>query len=153
MKLWIVSFLAGFLFAFGLAMSGMTQPSKIINFLDVTGQWDPSLMMVMVGAMGVYMVFYRISLKQKAPFFSSEFRLPTQKQIDKKLVMGSGIFGIGWGLSGFCPGPAITSLVTGSSEVLIFVGALALGIYLANFFESFLSKTTAANTPNTQHGK
>ena len=126
----LTSLLAGVLFALGLGISGMTQPAKVVAFLDVGSgsQWDPSLAFVMVGAIGVYAVAYRLILKRDSPTFGSEFHTPTATQIDVKLMAGASLFGLGWGLGGFCPGPAIASLASLTQEVLIFVGSMAAGM-------------------------
>lgn len=122
-----IAFAVGLLMAFGLGFAGMTQPAKVIGFLDFFGDWDPSLALVMIGAIGVHFVAYRLILRRKYPLFGEEFQVPRYKAIDAKLVGGALIFGVGWGLSGFCPGPALTALATGLKEILIFVVAMALG--------------------------
>ena len=125
-----ISFLAGLLFAIGLGVSGMTRPAKVIGFLDFAGNWDPSLALVMIGAMAIYFVAWRIRLRRSAPILAASFSIPERKSVDAALVAGAAIFGVGWGLSGFCPGPAITSLASGSFPVLVFTVAMALGVYL-----------------------
>ncbi len=130
MKNCLTSLLVGVLFGIGLSVSGMTNPQKVISFLDFTGHWDPSLAFVMVGAIGVHMIAYRIMAKQKSPFFASEFLVPKRSDINLKLLLGSGIFGIGWGLSGYCPGPAVTSLFTLHSNVIVFVASMLLGMFV-----------------------
>lgn len=128
MKELIASFLSGVIFSIGLAVSGMTRPGKVTGFLDFLGDWDPSLAFVMVGAILVYSIGYRNITKKRAPLFAKTFQLPTNKKIDRNLVAGSLLFGIGWGLAGFCPGPALTSLVTLSFQPLVFVAAMLLGM-------------------------
>ncbi|MGK5090405.1 DUF6691 family protein [Deltaproteobacteria bacterium TL4] len=135
MKVSLVSFFSGVCFSVGLSLGGMTQPEKIISFLDVTGTWDPSLLFVMVGAIVVYSVVYHYAIKQPSPFFSDHFSLPTLKKVDSSLVLGSALFGVGWGVSGFCPGPALASIVVGTPQVLVFVLFMAVGMYLAWFFK------------------
>lgn len=111
-------FLCGVLFAVGLGVAGMTQPAKIIAFLDITGEWDPSLMFVMAGAVGVNIVLYRFTLKRGRPLLDTEFTIPSRRHINGRLLGGAALFGVGWGLSGYCPGPAWVSSVTGWTSVL-----------------------------------
>jgi uncharacterized membrane protein YedE/YeeE len=128
----LAAFAAGALFAVGLAISGMARPEKIIGFLDVAGAWDPSLAFVMIGAIGVYFVAHRIVVRRPSPIFDERFHLPTRKDIDGRLVAGATIFGIGWGLGGFCPGPGIVSAGSGSLSALVFVGGMIGGILVEN---------------------
>jgi len=130
MKANLVSFLSGIVFAIGLGISGMTRPAKVIGFLDFAGAWDLSLAFVMFGAIGVFFVAYRRTRKMRAPLLAAQFSLPTRTDIDAQLILGAAIFGAGWGLGGFCPGPAITSLASGATPVVVFVAAMAAGIYL-----------------------
>lgn len=129
MKRSLVAFLVGFLFAVGLGISGMTQPQKIIGFLD-PWSWDPSLLLVMMGAVGIHAVIYRISRKRRAPLFDSQWHVPTRNDITPNLIAGATIFGLGWGLAGYCPGPALVSLVSGQSKPWIFVFAMLAGMQL-----------------------
>ncbi len=130
------AFGAGLIFALGLGLSGMTQPSKIIGFLDVTGAWDPSLALVMLGAIAVHSLTYHLWLKKKSkPMFATSFSIPTNKKLDSKLITGAVLFGIGWGLSGFCPGPALVSLVSLQPTVLIFVASMMAGMALFHVYE------------------
>jgi len=133
MKIFFASFGSALLFGLGLGLSGMTLPSKVIGFLDVTGQWDPTLAFVMVGAILVHSISFQLITKRPSPIFSTSFRLPTRKDVDYKLVVGAAIFGLGWGLGGFCPGPAIVGLVSGIPAVLVFVGSMVAGIYAYRF--------------------
>jgi uncharacterized membrane protein YedE/YeeE len=126
MKSAVVSFISGVIFALGLGIGGMTQPEKVINFLDFAGNWDPSLAFVMLGAVGVHSAFYRIFRKRAHALFS----LPSRREIDLRLIGGSIIFGFGWGLAGYCPGPALTSLASGKSTVVLFAGAMMAGIFI-----------------------
>ena len=126
----IAALVSGLLFGLGLAVSQMVNPAKVIGFLDVPGRWDPSLAFVMVGAIGVAFVFFRIILKSPAPKFDPLFKVPDIKAIDRNLIVGSGIFGMGWGLVGFCPGPAISSLAYGRIEPVIFLAAMFIGFYV-----------------------
>ena len=123
-------FLAGALFGIGLAISGMTQPQKVIGFLDFAGRWDPALMFVMVGAIGVNLVLLRLTLRRPAPVHAPTFQIPTRTEVDGPLLAGAALFGVGWGLAGFCPGPAIASVATGATQVLAFVAAMAVGMRL-----------------------
>ena len=129
----LISFLVGLIFAIGLGISGMTQPSKVIGFLDVTGDWDPSLAFVMVGAIGIHALSYLVAKKQNKPFLSEKFSIPTNTTIDKSLIIGATLFGIGWGLGGFCPGPALVSLVSISIEPLLFCGGMFGGFFCYKF--------------------
>ena len=103
----LMQFVVGLIFSAGLILAGMTDPAKVQNFLDLAGQWDPSLMFVMMGAIAVTFIGYKLVLKRKAPIFGGKFHLPTRKDADSRLLIGSGLFGIGWGLAGLCPGPAM----------------------------------------------
>jgi uncharacterized membrane protein YedE/YeeE len=121
---------AGLLFGLGLAISQMVNPKKILDFLDVTGNWDPSLALVMAGAVGVTMLAFRFVVKRKQPIFDSEFHLPRLTKVDRRLLVGSGVFGLGWGIGGYCPGPGIAALSAGSVEALVFVAGMAIGSFL-----------------------
>jgi uncharacterized membrane protein YedE/YeeE len=123
----VVAGASGLLFGLGLLVSGMTDPKKVIGFLDVFGAWDPSLVWVMVGAIGVHALAYRIIRRRRAPLFDSSFRLPTRRDLDARLLLGAAIFGVGWGLSGYCPGPSLVALPSLGAGVLVFVAALAIG--------------------------
>jgi hypothetical protein len=120
MKPALGSYLSGLIFSIGLAVSGMTQPKKVLAFLDIFGDWDSSLMFVMVGAIGAYSVVYRLVLKRQKPLIEDKLQIPEPRKVDKELILGAIIFGIGWGLAGFCPGPALTSLATLQKAPLIF---------------------------------
>jgi uncharacterized protein len=126
-----VNFIAGLIFGLGLLISGMANPAKVQNFLDLAGTFDPSLIFVMLGAVVVTFVGYRFVLWRPGPLLAERFLVPDLQDIDGKLVIGAGLFGIGWGLSGFCPGPAITSLPLLAKGMLIFVPAMIVGIGLA----------------------
>jgi len=140
MKSLVTSFISGVVFALGLGISGMTRPVKVIGFLDFFGAWDASLAFVIVGAIAVYFVAYRFSRTMPSPLLAPDFSLPKRSDIDAKLVLGAAVFGVGWGLSGFCPGPALTSLASGTPAVAIFVAAMALGMYI----HSWVSEIRAA---------
>ena len=131
----ISSLICGFLFGLGLAISEMVNPAKVLGFLDVTGNWDPSLIFVMAAGLAVTMLTFRFILKQPRPLFESQFHLPSQsKTIDRQLITGAAIFGIGWGLVGYCPGPAIASLAYGQTETVIFLVAMMAGLYVSRRF-------------------
>lgn len=131
----LVALVSGFLFALGLGISGMTQPHIVRGFLDVFGAWDWRLIGVMGGAIGVHAITYRLVLKRSSPILGSHFQLPTKKDIDKRLIMGSILFGLGWGWAGICPGPGLVSLVSGNSGFLYFIGAMLMGMKLFQIFE------------------
>ena len=139
----LTSFISGMVFALGLGISGMTRPVKVIGFLDFFGTWDASLAFVMIGAIAVYFAAYRWSSKMPSPLLASDFSLPKRSDLDAKLILGAAIFGAGWGLGGFCPGPALTSLASGAPAVLIFVAAMLVGMRLHTWV-SKLGATTAA---------
>ena len=130
MKRNLLVLFSGFLFAIGLGVSEMTRPEKVIGFLDVFGSWDPSLAFVMGGAVMVYAVAYHLSRRWKAPKFAPRFRVPDNSVIDAKLLAGAALFGVGWGLAGFCPGPAIVASAAGVTPALIFFPALIGGMLL-----------------------
>jgi len=132
----LTAFVVGAIFGIGLGISGMTMPSKVMGFLDLFGQWDPSLMFVMVGAIGVHAITYRFIRKRESPFLSTKWHVPTSNEITPKLLIGSLIFGLGWGLGGFCPGPAVTSVVSLHARPLLFVGTMIVGMFLYRFWES-----------------
>ena len=126
----LVNAIAGLLFGLGLVIGGMANPAKILNFLDLAGSWDPSLAFVMAGAVAVTFIGYKFVFRQPRPLLAARFHLPEMKQIDRRLVLGAAIFGVGWGLSGFCPGPAITSLPLLAKGTLVFVPAMLAGMTL-----------------------
>ena len=126
----LAAFLSGALFAVGLGVSGMTRPGKVLAFLDLGGAWDPSLAFVMAGAIATHALLLRPILARRAPLLVPQFSLPTRREVDRRLVGGAALFGVGWGLAGFCPGPAVTSLVGGRVEPVIFVAAMLTGMAL-----------------------
>ncbi len=129
MKIKIGAFLGGLLFGIGLAVSGMTQPAKIVGFFDFFGSWDPSLAFVMLGALLVYTPVYRAVVgRWSRPIWAQTFSLPTSQDIDWRLISGSALFGVGWGVGGYCPGPAFTSVGARSQEALIFGAAMIVGV-------------------------
>lgn len=124
-----VAVVTGALFGAGLVVAGMTQPAKVIGFLDVARGWDPSLGFVMAGAVTVYALGFRwIGRRRAEPWFDGRFHLPTRRDVDAALLAGSALFGIGWGLGGFCPGPGLVAAASGSATGLAFVGAMLLGM-------------------------
>lgn len=132
------SFIVGLIFGIGLILAGMTDPSKVIGFLDVAGLWDPSLAFVMGGAILVGVVAFRFARKRSAAFFGGAMRLPSRDDIDRRLVLGSLAFGVGWGMAGFCPGPALTALGTGNGKAVIFVLAMIAGMALFELADKLL---------------
>jgi len=135
-----VTFLAGLLFGLGLAISEMTNPAVVIGFLDIFGDWNPSLIAVMGGAISVGMLGYWIKNKRFSPIMSKEWHVPNLKHIDRKLLIGAGLFGIGWGLSGYCPGPGLTALTNNPMEGIYFVGALIIGSAIHHFQNALFRK-------------
>ncbi len=123
----LVNLLVGLLFGFGLLLSGMANPAKVLNFLDIVGHWDPSLAFVMAGAVIVAAIGYWLTFRRTKPFLDDSFHLPTSQRIDRKLILGAAIFGAGWGLVGFCPGPALVSLTLAAPATLVFVPAMLIG--------------------------
>lgn len=121
-------FLVGLLFGLGLMLSGMTDPGKVLGFLDLFGQWDPSLALVMGGAIGVGFFAFALAKKRTLNFLGGAIRMPTSNQIDRRLVIGAVLFGAGWGLAGFCPGPALVSLAAGQTKAAVFVVFMVLGM-------------------------
>lgn len=125
----VAAFAAGALFAVGLAVSGMTQPHRVIGFLDPEA-WDPSLLFVMGGALGVHLVTYRWVRRRPSPVLDAHWHVPTRRDITPRLVGGAALFGLGWGLGGFCPGPGLASLVAGDARSAVFVGTMIAGMFL-----------------------
>ena len=122
---------AGLLFGIGLAFAGMTDPAVVLGFLDLFGRWNPALLFVMAGAVAVTFVGFRVVLGRGAPVFAPRFHMPTSTDIDAPLIVGASLFGLGWGLAGYCPGPAIASLASFDRDVLLFVAAMLAGMALA----------------------
>lgn len=135
----LLAAIPGTIFGIGLVISGMINPAKIRGFLDVAGDWDPSLGLVMGGAVGVTALFYPRVFRRQKPMFENTFHLPVTTKIEPPVLIGAGIFGIGWGLIGICPGPAFTALTLGRWEVLVFFPALIAGIAVAHYGANFLS--------------
>ncbi len=131
----VLQFAIGLIFGVGLIVAGMFDPAKVLNFLDFAaipaGTWDPSLAFVMAGAIAVAFVGYRFVLQRPRPFFGDKFHLPTSRNIDARIVVGPAIFGVGWGLAGFCPGPAFTALGGGTAAAVTFAVAMLTGMFVA----------------------
>lgn len=130
MKNSIASFVVGFIFAIGLGISGMTQPQKVVGFLNLFGGWDPSLIFVMGGAVAVHFITYKLIRKRSSPLLATNWQVPTKAEITPTLILGAVLFGVGWGLGGFCPGPAMTSLMSFESRPVIFVVSMLVGMLL-----------------------
>lgn len=138
----LTSFLLGALFGIGLIVSGMIHPQKVQDFLDVSGQWDASLALVMGGALLVTALTFPLIVKRREPLLATKFHLPTAKEIDTKLIVGAALFGIGWGLGGFCPGPAIVGLLSGSTAPIVFVAAMIVGMVLQRVYHDMRNPTS-----------
>ena len=141
----ILVYLIGVIFGTGIVISGMANPAKVINFFDVAGSWDPSLAFVMGGALIVAGIGYRLVFGRARPLFEGKFMLPTARNLDARLIGGSAVFGIGWGIAGFCPGGALPALGTGRWEVFAFAAAMLAGIFAARTLQS-LSRPKPATT-------
>ena len=126
----VSAFLAGLLFGLGLLVSGMANPAKVLGFLDLAGHWDPSLALVMAGAILVGLVAFRLASQRQRSLLAEPMRLPTSRDIDRRLVLGGIGFGVGWGLAGFCPGPALVALGAGEMKAVVFVAAMLAGMAL-----------------------
>lgn len=137
--IYVTSLLTGVLFGIGLILSGMANPAKVLGFLDITGNWDPSLVLVMAGAIAVGLVAFTFGKKRTVSLIGEPVRLPTATSIDRRLILGSIVFGIGWGLAGYCPGPALASLFLGLKP-LIFVAAMIGGMTIYELLESLKAK-------------
>lgn len=140
----VVNYLIGLVFGIGISISGMANPAKVLNFFDVAGSWDPSLAFVMGGALITTMIGYRYVLKRPVPVLDEKFQIPTRRDLDLPLVAGSAVFGIGWGIAGFCPGGAIPAIGTGRMEVILFMAALLAGILTAKSLQHRQAKKAAA---------
>ena len=134
MKTNLVALLSGIIFGLGLALSQMIDPNKVLNFLDVTGNWDPSLAFVMMGALAVTMLSFRFILRRSAPVLEPGFHVSKQAVITRPLLIGAGIFGIGWGMTGYCPGPAVAGLGLLSVEGVVMVAAIYAGFFSHRWF-------------------
>lgn len=135
MKVALSSLFAGLLFGFGLIVSGMANPEKVLGFLDLAGLWDPSLAFVMGGAILVGLVAFTVARKRTVSFLGLSMKLPTNRTIDRRLIIGSVLFGVGWGIAGFCPGPALVALGAGEIKAIVFVASMVTGMILFEFLE------------------
>ena len=124
----ISAFVAGLLFGLGLIVSGMANPAKVLGFLDLAGRWDPSLAFVMAGAIAVGAIGFALASRRRQTIFGTPLQMPTRREIDRRLVLGSLVFGVGWGLAGFCPGPALVALGAGQMKAVVFVAAMLAGM-------------------------
>lgn len=127
----IISLIAGLIFGYGLVLSGMSNPAKVMNFLDIAGSFDPSLIFVMLGAVVTTYIGYRLVWRMEKPFISGDFQEPIKTEIDGRLIVGPLLFGVGWGLVGLCPGPALASLTFGGLSAFIFLVALLIGMFIS----------------------
>ncbi len=142
----LVALIAGTLFGAGLAISGMTDPGKVIGFLDLAGQWDPSLAFVMGAAICISLPTFQLLSGRSRPVFASQYFLPTKQDLDPQLILGAVFFGIGWGIAGLCPGPAIANLASASPEILGFVVAMVAGMWLRDRMNSSPGRGGAENS-------
>lgn len=131
----LTAFLAGLIFGLGLLLAGMSNPAKVLGFLDLTGAWDPSLVLVMAGAIAVALLPFILAKKRQQSLLGLPMQLPNKREIDRRLIGGSLLFGIGWGIAGICPGPAVAILLTGHWQVLLFVITMLLGMALFEALE------------------
>jgi uncharacterized membrane protein YedE/YeeE len=153
----LFQFAIGLIFGLGLLLSGMSDPAKVLNFLDIagihSGTWDPSLAFVMAGAIAVTFVGFRWVLSRSRPILGERFHLPIEQELDIRVISGPAIFGLGWGLAGFCPGPALTALGFGSSAAVIFVTAMMVGMLLARWLANHPSLSRIAAYPGTNNSR
>ena len=133
MKRILAAFLAGAVFGLGLVVGRMSDPNVVLGFLDVAGDFDPSLLFVMAGAVGTTLIAFRFVLRRDRPLFDGDFHLPTAKVVDARLVGGAALFGVGWGLSGYCPGPLLVGVAGGSATALLFLPAMLVGGWVRRF--------------------
>jgi uncharacterized membrane protein YedE/YeeE len=143
----MAALLSGLLFGAGLTISQMVNPAKVAGFLDVAGDWDPSLALVMGGALAVTAIGYRVTMRRGAPLFATDFRLPTAADIDAPLLGGAALFGVGWGLGGFCPGPAIASLAYGIWQTALFVLAMVAAMAVWEWMPTDLAAPQRSDEP------
>ncbi len=147
----LAAYLIGLVFGTGIVLSGMANPAKVLNFFDVAGSWDPSLALVMGGALVTTFIGYRLVFGRTAPLLAETFQVPSSRAIDARLLGGAAVFGVGWGIAGFCPGGALPALGTGRWEVFTFVGAVIAGIFLARGLQALGGRPQqAATAPQTK---
>ncbi|MFK0089592.1 DUF6691 family protein [Pseudomonas sp. NPDC090755] len=133
---WLTAFICGVLFGLGLLLAGMVNPTKVLGFLDLAGQWNPSLGLVMVGAIGAALIPLQWSSKRTRSMLGLPMRMPTTRALDRRLVGGSLVFGVGWGIAGVCPGPALALVLSGHWQILVFVFAMLAGMAIFNLLQS-----------------
>jgi uncharacterized membrane protein YedE/YeeE len=153
MPLQFASFVSGLIFGAGLLISGMTQPDKVLGFLDIFGMWDATLLFVMAGAVAVTAIGFAVARQKDRPIAASRFQWPTRRDIDAQLIGGAALFGIGWGLVGLCPGPALVNLAGLGLPVIVFVAAMALGMIGVDLWRRRDASPAGAGTPQTTGGK
>lgn len=141
----LIGLICSLLFGTGLVVSGMSNPAKVLNFLDLAGSWDPSLAFVMAGAVAVTFIGYRLVLARPQPYFAARFHMPASRDIDAPLLAGAACFGIGWGLGGYCPGPAVTALALGAKGTLVFVACMLIGMWAARVVKHRQGRIAARN--------
>jgi uncharacterized membrane protein YedE/YeeE len=141
----MTAFITGLIFGLGLILSGMTNPDKIIGFLDILGNWDPSLLLVMLGAIVVTATSFHLTKNRQQSFFGQPIKLPASSNIDHKLIIGSLVFGVGWGLGGYCPGPSLASVLQGGYQPLVFVTSMLVGMGFFEIFNQFGNKKRLSN--------
>ncbi len=145
----VLAFVTGLLFALGLGVAGMTLPEKIVGFLDFSGKWDPTLMFVMGGATMVYGVAFRLIRRRARPLFADVLAVPTRRDIDARLIGGAAIFGVGWGMGGFCPGPALVGGIGGAQQVLLFLAGMTGGVIVYRVWDRAVNRVGARATSAT----
>jgi uncharacterized membrane protein YedE/YeeE len=153
MKTNIVTFLIGVVMALGFGLAGITRPETIVGFLDFSGDWRPAVMLVMGTGVVVTFVAYRLIFRRQAPLLGPRFMVPTRRDVDWRLVTGAALFGVGWGVTGYCPGPALASVATGSLPVYVFLGTMVAGMLLYRGFDRALERARArrASSDNQQN--
>jgi hypothetical protein len=148
-KLHLAAILSGLVFGLGVTIAGMNNPEKVLDFLDIAGNWDPSLALVLAAATGTAGLSFRYILRRRCPIFGTKFHLPLSNDIEFRLVLGAGIFGIGWGIVGLCPGPAFTTLLLGQWQAYVFIAAMVAGMIFYQWIDARLAarRERAANPP------
>ncbi|HWH83705.1 MAG TPA: YeeE/YedE family protein [Burkholderiaceae bacterium] len=145
----VTALLTGLLFGIGLIVAGMTDPAKILGFLDLAGPWDPSLALVMAAAIAVGLVAFRLAGRRALSLLGAPMRLPAPRRVDRRLLLGGALFGVGWGVAGFCPGPALVALGMGQPKAVVFVLAMLLGMALFEWLEARRTDRSAAAPPTS----